>query len=302
MDKILILGINGFTGKHFQEYIGKNNLSEKYSFIGIDIIHSMPKTNIEIINADFSTYNNIEDILNEYKPDYIINLIGMFHSENLERLIEVNANISMNIFDVIVRRNLQVKKTLLIGTAAEYGISENLPIMEETPLNPVNFYGLSKVVQYNYMKYYIRNYNLKIDMARTFNVVGQGLSPNLSIASFVNQCRQAKDGDSIYVGNLDSKRDFIDIADAVDAYWKILCLPSSGNIYNVCSGKSHSIRELLDYLVKKSGKEINVEIKPEYIKKNDIPDSHGCKKKLSENTGWKPKHDIYKSLDKMIAP
>lgn len=137
-------------------------------------------------------------------------------------------------------------------------------------------------------------------MSRTFNVVGRGLSPNLSIASFVNQCLQAKDGDSIYVGNLDSKRDFIDISDAVDAYWKILCLPSCGNVYNVCSGMSYSIKELLDYLIEKSGKKINVEIKPEYVKKNDIPDSRGCMKKLSESAGWKPEHDIYKSLDKMI--
>jgi GDP-4-dehydro-6-deoxy-D-mannose reductase len=199
----------------------------------------------------------------------------------------------MRIFDVIVRNKLSVKKTLLVGTAAEYGATLSLPITEEHSLRPVNFYGLSKVVQYEYMQYYIHNYNLNIDLARTFNVVGEGLSPYLSISSFVKQCQMAEDGDTIYVGNLNTRRDFLNVDDVIDAYWKILLHPESGNIYNISCGKSYLIKDILDYLINKSGKNIKVVVKDEFIKKNDIQDSFGCNRKLMNSTGWSPQGDVF---------
>ena len=299
MDKVLIFGINGFSGKHFQDYIVRNKLNESWDIIGADKEIDNYCNALRYVKTDLSAYENIEKLMLAEKPAYIINLIGIFHSEDLDFLININANITFKLLDIIVKNKIAIKKLLLVGTAAEYGISDKLPIREDYDLRPVNFYGLSKVVQYEYMLFYKNNHGINLNLARTFNVVGKGLSPYLSISSFVKQCRNAKDGDTIYVGNLSTKRDFLDIDDVVDGYWKILMHGKSGEVYNVCCGESFFIKDILNYLIEKAGKKVTVAVKDEFVKKNDIADSYGDNSKLIKDTGWSVKSDFWKALERM---
>lgn len=299
MDKILILGANGFTGKHFQKYIVKKNLSEKFNFVGIDLIVEK-LLSIKYIESDLSNYNKFQEILLEEKPDYIINLIGSYTSRVFQELLEINVNISHSLLEIIKNNKIEVKKILFIGSAAEYGIPEKCPIYENSPLRPVNLYGLSKSIQTQIILYYSRNYNINYNLARTFNIIGKNISSSLSIGAFRDRIINAKDGDYILTGNLDSKRDFIDINDVINAYWHILIKGKLNEIYNVCLGESYSIKEVLSILIEASGKSLNPKINPEWVKENEVLDIYGDNSKLKNDTGWYPLIDIADSLKKIL--
>jgi len=295
MDKVLILGVNGFTGRYFQRYIASCDLLNKFVFVGVDRTNQMPALR-EYRQVDLLRFKEYEELLIEEKPNYIINFAGVFNAASPEEMERINAGIARDTFEIILSRKLRIKNILLIGSAAEYGANRNLPLKEGVELVPINPYGLSKVLQTAYARFYCAHYNIKVNVARTFNVIGKGISPLLSIGSFVEQLKNAKNGDTIFVGNLNTKRDFLDAGDVVRAYWKILMCGKQGQDYNVCSGRSYRIKDILDFLIKESGKRVNIKVKQEFLRKNDILDSYGDNRKLKRDTGWKEEKDIFVTL------
>ena len=156
MEKILVFGINGFTGKHFQEYVAKQNLSDDYNFIGVDKNIDRDAV-IECTEEDLLAPKKVEEIVRRESPDYILNFVGLFNSIDFEALLNANAGISQRALGAVLKHELQVKKVLLVGSAAEYGPQYRLPITEESVTNPVSLYGLTKVVQTQYALFYNRN-------------------------------------------------------------------------------------------------------------------------------------------------
>jgi nucleoside-diphosphate-sugar epimerase len=298
-DKVLILGVAGFTGKHFLTYIYNKKLTENFEFLGVDN-YKCEVIDFPTLEMDLSVSSNVRTLLLTEKPDYIINLIGTFASNDFSQLFKINVDISQNIMAFCSIENIPIKNILLLGSAAEYGSCNNLPIAEDNKVSPVSMYGLSKVFQTESALYYSRNHNVNITVARPFNILGKGLSNALSIGSFVHQIKKAENNGSIYVGDINTKRDFIDISDAIDAYWKLLLFGNPGEIYNVCAGYSFSIKEILNIIIKLSGKKIEIVVNSEFFKKNDIQDSYGDNSKLKKLTNWHIKETIENALLKMF--
>ncbi len=285
--KILIFGISGFTGKHLVRYLVRNNLLNDYYVKGYDINESPENYPVETQILDLTLKNELEEIIISEKPDYIINLACSTNNNDFESLIKINVNLPKNIIDIIISKKIILKKLLLIGSAAEYGSNINLPLTEESELCPVNLYGLSKVYQSKLAEYYFRLHSININVARTFNIFSDDLPANLSIGSFIKQINDLEDGGTLNVGNLNSKRDFLQIENIIDAYWKILITGKNGQVYNVCSGKSILIKDILDWLISKSGKKININCETSRYKEFDIIDSYGDNKKLLNQLSWK---------------
>ncbi len=291
----MLLGINGFTGQHFQQYIYENSLSNSFEFVGVDKI-VCSTGNIKYYEIDLLNQSDLTALIAREAPDYIINLVGTFQSTDFDTLLSINAGLTQKLLETVVKTKIPVKKILLVGSAAEYGIPRQLPIKEDAVLQPVNWYGLTKVVQAEYAKYYFQNHRIPIVLARTFNIIGNGISPALSIGGFIERIKQAKDGDAIEVGNVNTKRDFLDIKDVVDAYWKLLIAGKSGEVYNVCRGESVYINEILGHLIKQSEKTLDVKINKAFVKTNDVPDIYGDNSKMKRDTNWIPKIKILDSL------
>lgn len=286
MSKVLILGINGFSGRHFQKYVASRGFMNDFHFSGSDIIENTACT-FPFLKANLANKDELEQILTHVNPDYIINLTGSFHNDNFDELFKLNAGITYNLLDLVVKNKLPVKRVLLIGSAAEYGTNAELPLNETSALMPVGNYGLTKVIQTHTAMYFNRNFGLPVSIARTFNIFASDLPVSLSIGSFINQINRMADGGVLFTGNLKSKRDYLPVDNVVDAYWKILMNGLPGEIYNVCSGQSVLMSDLLTLLVKQSGKNIKTEIDPKLYKPIDIPDSYGDNSKLRK-LGWQP--------------
>jgi nucleoside-diphosphate-sugar epimerase len=298
---ILLLGSNGFLGKNIQEFIIQNKLTAKYYFHFSDIKGAENK-NVSgsfFYEYDLLQYDNLSSLILKTKPDFIINLTGTYGIPDLDLIYRSNTQITRNILEVLRQNNLINIYTLLVGSAAEYGECKDLPILETSSLNPVNIYGLSKKHQTELALFYKVNFNLRIGIGRVFNTIGKYQPTSLSIASFINRIHNLNDGDELVTGNIDTRRDFIDVADVISAFFSII-ESEKAEVFNICSGSSNSIREILNFLIETSGKKINIRVDDNFLRKNEISDSFGSNAKLKRTTGWDNKVDIKQTLEHLI--
>lgn len=201
--------------------------------------------------CDLAEPDQVDRLLDQVRPDQIYHLAGTFTNEYATDY-RCNVVATKNLLDACAALKLACR-TLLIGSAAEYGCvspTEN-PVVESHPLAPVSVYGLTKVFQTHLMKFYVAVRGLDLVMARTFNLMGSGLSDRLFVGRVEDQIRRYKSGEisTITVGNLESARDYIDVAKAAVHYHSIMNRGRTGEIYNVGSGKPLPIRELLVQLL-----------------------------------------------------
>jgi GDP-4-dehydro-6-deoxy-D-mannose reductase len=285
MEKLLIVGAAGCTARHFGKYLTDKKLPHDIIVKGYDIAASTQDP-MPVMISDFSNMNNALQIIEKERPDYIINLAGRFDSGNYDELYKANVLISKNIFDSILQLNIKVKKILLIGSAAEYGPSIDLPLREDSVLNPVSNYGKTKMEQTCLAREYFDKYDLNICLARTFNIFAYDLSTSISVGSFADQINKAADGGSIAVGNLETRRDFLLMHDVVNAYYKLLMHGKAGEVYNVCSGISLKIKDILQMIINASGKKINIITDPGRIRQHEVMDNYGDNSKIVNELGW----------------
>jgi GDP-4-dehydro-6-deoxy-D-mannose reductase len=166
----------------------------------------------------------------------------------------------------------------LIGSSAEYGLitEEDNPVREDHPLNPVSIYGLTKVYQTHLMKFYCQVHDLDIVMARPFNLLGKNISSQLFIGRIYQQIEQYKKGEieKIILGNLDSKRDYITVDEAIKDYETVMNYGTKGEVYNVGSGKTVILSDLLEQILLANDLDLSIiEIKSRnFINKLNVND------------------------------
>lgn len=295
--KILVIGSEGFVGKTFIKYHTEHANSNEELFM-VDIKNIKKKN---YFNCNATNPDEISNIIQEIKPEEIYNFSGSF-SNNFEIDYLNNVILTKNIFDSILLNNLLKCKILIIGSAAEYGFikeSDN-PIKENYPLNPVSFYGLSKVIQTYLAKTYFIRDNIKVYLTRPFNVIGYGSSQNLFIGKLIKGIESnLKRKEKIYLGNLENERDYLDIEDLINAYEKIIKYGNPGEIYNIGSGKCIKIRDILNIFLKVFKIDIEeVEVNNSLNKKYDVPKIMADISKLKK-LNWNLKISMLDSVQKI---
>jgi GDP-4-dehydro-6-deoxy-D-mannose reductase len=288
--RALITGATGFSGRHLIRYLRSQS------------IEIAP---ISLRGNQLTDVRGIADIVGKAQPDYVFHLAGVAASASAEDFFRVNVLYAESLLRGLDEARLGNRPVLLVGTAAEYGLvsSENLPITEETPCQPYNLYGITKLAQSLLGLAAQINENRPVIIARPFNIIGQDLPEHLALASFRRQIAAIKAGTNppvLHVGNLSASRDFIDIEDVVRIYWSLAQNSNAyGNIFNLCTGIATSLRTVVDLLIKASGVEIEVRPDPARLKPVDIPVHYGSNRKLHEVIGdfaYKPVSDLVLEL------
>ena len=246
--KILITGAKGFTAAYLLKNLQSDTGNELFC-------SDLPEDSQERYYAcDLTDDDAIHQLIARIRPDQIYHLAGTY-SNHYETDYRANVLSTKNICDSLVALSLPCR-LLLIGSAGEYGrvSAEDNPIKESHPLNPVSVYGMTKTFQTLVMKYYVSTCSLDIVMARTFNLKGKGLSVRLFIGRLYQQIDDFRKGmiDRIQLGNLSHKRDYLDVQQAVKYYQSIMNAGKAGEIYNVGSGKSVRILDLLEEILKEN--------------------------------------------------
>ena len=307
--KILITGATGFVGSHLTEYlIDKYSDNEFYgtylSDNGLKNLEAV-KNRIKLSKLDLSSEKEVYELMGGIKPDIVYHLAAMASvadsfSSPKEQVVN-NISSQINILEALRKFNLEQSKLLVISSAEVYGdvSKENLPIDEDTPFRPTNPYAVSKLTQDFLGLQYFLSYNLNTIRVRPFNHIGPRQSPGFVVAAFAKKIVEIEKGkrkNILTVGNLEAKRDFTDVKDMVRAYDLAMSKGIAGDVYNLGSGVSYKISDILNILLSLSEAEIKVEVDKSLLRPIDTPDLVCDPTKFEKLTGWKPEVKIEQTL------
>lgn len=296
MKKALITGITGMIGKHLSDLlirdgfevagISRATSASRYSFAKLPYKH---------FKGDIMDMNFLKDVWHDFKPDIIYHLAAQaYNGESWkaeDTTYQLNIQGARNVFETS-RAYSPDARIMPACSSAEYGIvpEEMIPICEDkVPLKPITPYGVSKSAMEMMARQYHLNYNMDFVLPRLFIHLGPDHPPVTAIQNFARQLAAAKLGlqePVIKVGNLETARDFVDVRDGVKALWLLGLKGKTGEVYNICSGKSYTIKESLECLIGISGLQVKIEVDQSLFRPTDEKLLLGNPSKI-EGVGWK---------------
>jgi GDP-4-dehydro-6-deoxy-D-mannose reductase len=310
--RALITGYTGFAGSHLADYILKNHPDvevygiKRWRSRTENVDHLSGK--VKVLHCDLRDAVSTHNVLKEIKPDRIFHLAAQsFVPTSWEApsdTITTNVISQINIFEAVRELKLQ-SRIQLACSSEEYGmVYENeVPIKETNPLRPLSPYAVSKVTQ-DYLGYqYNKSYGIFIVRTRGFNHTGPRRGDVFVTSNFAKQIAEIEKGKkppTIFVGNLEAKRDFTDVRDMVRAYWLSLEKGEPGEVYNLSSNSTHSIQSMLDKLLSFSTIKIEVKQDPARMRPSDVMILWGDNSKFVKQTGWKPEIPFEKTMKDLL--
>jgi len=319
--KILITGIGGFVGKHLTSYLVREESErENHKILGVDINlegfnlddYGVYSRNIELEKVDLTDREKVFDVIKRFEPDHLYHLAAQssvsYSWENPIETFRVNVFGGVNILEG-VRAFCPECSVLMACTAEEYGEvdskDESEPINENFKIYPQNPYAISKSALDFFSSVYSVAYGLPVFISRSFNHIGPGQSEIFVASDFARQIALIDRGMQepvIRAGNIECYRDFLDVRDAVKAYFYIINRGNKGQAYNVCSGEKTKISDLLDILISLSETQnIRVEVDSSKLRAIDVKVIYGDNSKLRTHTGWSPEYSLKKSLEDTLG-
>ncbi len=308
--KVFITGITGSGGSYLAEHIDKKNQGVKiygsYRSTGYKDLLKKNISKIKLYKLDLNNYSQTKKILALVKPDVIFHLASNANVresfDQPKQIIENNNLITLNLLEAV--REQKIDPLILICSSSEvYGQVKDadLPINETQRINPVNPYAASKAFQDIVSQVYYKSFNLKIIITRMFSYTN-ARRLNLFQTSFANQIALIEKNKKKILshGNLKSVRSFIDIEDAMEAYWVAATKGKMGEIYNISGTEIISVKNFLNKLIKLSYKMIKTKPNKKLFRPQDISLQIPNSKKFKKHTSWQPKVSLEDSIIKLL--
>jgi GDPmannose 4,6-dehydratase len=333
MKKALITGITGQDGSYLAELL----LEKGYEVHGIirrasnfntnriegvyEDKHDNPKLKLHF--GDLSDTSVTDKLIREIQPDEVYNLGAMSHVKVSFDIPEYTANVTgvgvLRVLEAI--RNYAPQAHFYQASSSEmYGKVVETPQTESTPFYPRSPYGVAKLYGYWITKNYRESYNMHLSNGILFNhesprrgrtFVTRKITRGLANIKLGNQ-------EALYMGNIDSKRDWGHAKDYIEMMWMILQQPE-GDDFVVATGETHSVREFIELSAKeldmeiewkgsgvnevgvdsKTGKEI-IKIDPEYFRPAEVDLLLGDPTKAKQKLGWTPKYSFHDLVKEMV--
>lgn len=264
MNKVLVTGSKGFTGSELTEVLKKKN----YEVIEID--------------CDISDKVELENALLQVEFDYVVHLAAITNVsfKNVSLINKINIEGTRNLLSVISNLQSPPKLIIIPSSAYVYGKPKNGILSENSELKPLNAYGKSKLIMEDLSKDFE---NLPILITRPFNYTGRGQDLDFLIPKIIYHFKSKKN--KIELGNLNVKREFNDVRDICEIYIKFLENIRVSDTVNVCSGKSYSIKDIIEICEKLTGHHIDIIINTNLKRKKEINQIVGNPKKLNSMVG-----------------
>lgn len=192
---------------------------------------------------------------------------------------------------------------LITSSATVYSPADHA-LRESDNVLPNNPYGTSKLAQEMVAMHAWQDDGIPGLIARAFNHVGARQAPSFLAPSLARQITEIEKGvvePVLRVGNLEPKRDIMDVRDTVRAYRAMMQSATPGVPYNVCSGRPVAVKDLLDLFVSHARVPIRVEQDPSRLRPNDTPLILGDHTKLTDDTGWTAVIPLDQTVEDLLA-
>ncbi len=313
INKVLITGITGFVGSHLADYILAN--FPEVQILGLARWRS-PSDNIRnildkitICFGDLLDPFSLKAIFLKHRPDVIFHLAAQSYVDF--SLLEPAGTLTTNVIGTC--NLLEVIKELkfasgydpivhICSSSEVYGQvrEDEVPIKEDVPLRPASPYAVSKVGEDMLGFQYWLSWKIKTLRTRMFTHTGPRRGEVFVVSNFAKQITAIEAGlvpPVVKVGNLDSIRTFLDVRDAVKAYWLLVHKCKPGEVYNIGGIETMTIGEMLDKLLELSSvKDIDIKIDPSRLRPSDVTLQIPSTEKFHKETGWKPEIKFEQTL------
>ncbi len=290
--KALITGASGFVGKH----LVRSLLVRGWQVFGFDQHTTADVENLYV--GDLMNRGVLSNVLKECQPDVVFHLAGLIKSPRPELMYKVNLVGTVTLLESITKLGLH-PAVIVTSSSAVYGSGfKSKPITERFQPRPVTHYAVSKLLQEVIALRYFDMFRLPVSVVRMFNLLGPGQSPDLACSAFARQIAlaEANGQDEMVTGDLNARRDFVDVRDAVRAFILIAENGKAGQIYNICSGRAVLMRKCLNIMLAMSMRQLKVQVDLRRVQQNDVPIQIGSAHKLNQVTGWHPQISLRQSL------
>lgn len=306
---ILVTGVNGFVGHHLARRL--RELGHTVIGVGYDSVATDKNKDFleRYVQSDLTKAGDVEPL--DFKNvDGVIHLAGLANVgmsfDKPAEFISANTAMVVNLLQHALEQKSEAN-FVVISTGAVYDGNQPMPITEEGGVISHNSpYAISKLAT-EYLTDYYRSRELKCVITRPFNHVGPGQGPGFLVPDLALQLQKVKSrgADEIVVGNLETKRDYTDVRDVVNAYIALATseAPPKETIYNVCSGASHSGREILDLLIQSFGFETppKVTVDEKKLRPNDPQDIRGDNSRLRQEFNWQLTIPLEQTINDFVA-
>lgn len=332
MRKALITGITGQDGSYLAEFL----LEKGYEVHGITrrisisntqrIDHLIASNRIKLHDGDLSDGNSIVRIINEVQPDEIYNLAAQSHVGNSFDVPiytgDVDALGVLRILDAVHQLGLDKKTRIYQASTSElYGQVEEVPQNENTPFHPFSPYAVAKQYGFWMMREYRDAYGQFAANGILFNHESERRGETFVTRKITLAAARISQGlqECLYLGNLDSKRDWGYAKDYVECMWLILQQDEPDD-YVIATGVQHTVREFATLAFKHVGIDIEwqgqgidekgidkatgkvvVAVSPDFYRPTDVVDLWGDPTKAKTKLGWDPQKTSYEDLVRIMA-
>jgi nucleoside-diphosphate-sugar epimerase len=258
--KILLTGATGFTGRHF------NNLAKAS---GHEIV---------ALQANLNDAPALEVEVSQTSPDAVLHLAGKSFVVSNDDLpyYQVHAIGTVNLLNALSKLAKIPHKVVIASSATVYGNYAFERITEDEPAKPMGHYAVSKLAT----EFLALNFSdrLPIVITRPFTYTGPGQNNQFVIPKIVEHF--AKRLPYIELGNLNVEREFNDVRMICAAYLQLLHDGRAGEIYNLCSGQSHTLQSAIQLLTNLTGHSIEIRVNPAFVRKNEVHRMSGNPSKI----------------------
>ena len=330
--KALITGITGQDGSYLAEFLLEKGY-EVHGIIRRSSIHSTERIDhllkagtITIHDGDLSDSSSIVKSVNQVKPDEIYNLAAQSHVgvsfDAAEYTGDVDAIGVLRILEAV--HMLGMDKTCRIyqaSTSELYGKVEEVPQNENTPFHPYSPYAVAKQYGFWMMRQYREAYGQFAVNGILFNHESERRGETFVTRKITRAAGRIKMGiqDKLYLGNLDSLRDWGYAKDYVECMWLIMQQDEPDD-YVIATGVQHTVREFTTLAFKYVGIDLEwkgegvneqgidkatgkvlVEVSEEFYRPTDVVNLWGDPTKAKTKLGWNPQKTSYEDLCRIMA-
>jgi GDP-6-deoxy-D-talose 4-dehydrogenase len=275
--RALITGLNGFTGR----YLTNELKAAGYRVFGT--AHVNEQLGEDMLAVDLCDREKLRRVVGEVRPAVVAHLaaISFVAHGDAEAIYRTNVVGTRNLLEALAGLDQRPRAVLLASSANIYGNAAAPVLDESVSPNPANDYAVSKLA----MEYMARLWmdRLPITIARPFNYTGVGQGAQFLLPKIVGHFQGGER--VIELGNIDVERDFSDVRMVARAYAALLDKAPAGEVFNVCSGEAHSLKDVLAMMAEIAGYEIEVQVNPAFVRANDVKRLQGDAGKLRRAIG-----------------
>lgn len=309
MGCVLITGAAGFVGSHLIELLEREPGGSPRDIVawlrpGTEPLVS--GTRVIWHGVEMHDRDAVASAIDAFKPSEIYHLAGVAHVGDswgqVHETFAGNVLATHHLFTAL-RRAALTPRVLITSSAFVYRPVDRA-ITERDAVHPNSPYGTSKVAQEMVGVRAWEDDGIPALIARAFNHVGPRQSPAFVASSIAKQIAEIEKGLKpavLSMGNLDSRRDIMDVRDTVRAYRAMMQAATPGRPYNVCSGTPVPIRGLVELLVSHARVPVAIEQDPARFRPNDTPLVLGDHGRLTADTGWTPQVPLAQTVDDLLA-